>query len=151
MFTLPAVRKSHSGHNPEGWLPKGSLSTPHGIASFLGFMPPGSPKFIPLNDRKNYHRFEDVIGCKWSASIVVAVGQGIKRPGELERFIPGISTKILNERLRKLVAFGVLVRTEHPGLPARVDYDLTEAGMKLGALLNQVRELNLEHQPPNTP
>lgn len=132
----------------EGWLPKGSLSTLRPAARFLGSMAPGTPKFIPLNDRKNYHRFEDVIGCKWSASVVAAIGQGIKRPGELERFIPGISTKILNERLRKLVNFGVLVRTEHPGLPARVDYDLTEAGMKLGILLEQVRQLNLEYQPP---
>ncbi|GAA5121433.1 helix-turn-helix transcriptional regulator [Luteolibacter yonseiensis] len=108
-------------------------------------MPSGKPKFIPLSDRTNYHRFEDVIGCKWSSSVVAAVAQEIKRPGELERFIPGISTKVLNERLRKLVVFGVLVRTEHPGLPAHVDYDLTDSGRKLAALLDQVRQLNLDH------
>lgn len=108
-------------------------------------MPAGKPKFIPLGERTNYHRFEDVIGCKWSSSVVAAVAQEIKRPGELERFIPGISVKVLNERLRKLVDFGVLIRTEHPGLPARVDYDLTDAGKKLAALLDQVRQLNLDH------
>lgn len=108
-------------------------------------MPPGKPKFIPLGDRKNYHRFEDVIGCKWSSSVVAAVAGEVTRPGELERYIPGISTKILNERLRKLVDFGVLTRTEQAGLPARVDYHLTEAGQKLAALLEQVRQLNLEH------
>lgn len=80
-------------------------------------MPPEKPKFIPLAERKNYHRFEDVIGCKWSSSVVAAVAGEVTRPGELERFIPGISTKILNERLRKLVAFGVLTRTEQTGLP----------------------------------
>ena len=108
-------------------------------------MPAGKPKFISLKDRTAYHRFEDVIGCKWSSSVVAAVAQGVKRPGELERFIPGISKKVLNERLRKLVDFGVLTRTEHSGLPARVDYDLTEAGTKLAALLEQVRQLNLDH------
>jgi len=108
-------------------------------------MPPEKPKFIPLAERKNYHRFEDVIGCKWSSSVVAAVAGEVTRPGELERFIPGISTKILNERLRKLVAFGVLTRTEQAGLPARVDYHLTDAGKKLAALLEQVRQLNLEH------
>lgn len=113
-------------------------------------MPSGKPKFIPLADRKNYHRFEDVIGCKWSASIVAAVSGGVTRPGELERFIPGISTKVLNERLRRLVGFGVLLRTEQSGLPARVDYHLTDSGGKLAALLEQVRALNLEHQPPES-
>lgn len=110
-------------------------------------MPPGKPKFIPLVDRTKYHRLEDVIGCKWSSSIVAAVSQGIKRPGELERYIPGISTKVLNERLRKLGDFGILSRTEYPGLPARVDYDLTETGAKLAAILEQVRQLNLDHSP----
>lgn len=107
------------------------------------------PKFIPLGDRTNYHRFEDVIGCKWSSSVVAAVSQEVKRPGELERFIPGISTKVLNERLRRLVDFGVLSRTEHPGLPARVDYNLTESGRKLAIILEQVRLLNLDH--PSSP
>lgn len=108
-------------------------------------MPSGKPKFIPLADRTNYHRFEDVIGCKWSSSVVAAISQGIKRPGELERFIPGISTKVLNERLRKLLAFGVISRTEHPGLPAHVDYDLTDSGRKLATILEEVRQLNLDH------
>lgn len=114
-------------------------------------MSSGTPKFIPLADRRNYHRFEDVIGCKWSSSVIAAIARGVRRPGELERYIPGISTKILNERLRKLVAFGLLTRTEHPGLPARVDYELTEAGGKLAALLEQVRQLNLDHPPSSTP
>ncbi len=111
-------------------------------------MPTKPARFLPLGERNAYHRFEDVIGCKWSALVVAAVSQGVTRPGELERFIPGLSTKVLNERLRKLVAFGVLLRTEQPGLPARVDYTLTASGHKLAALLEQVRRLNLEHPAP---
>lgn len=103
-------------------------------------------RYLPLADRTAYHRFEDVIGCKWSALVVAAVAQGVCRPGALERFVPGISTKVLNERLRKLVAFGVLTRFEHPGLPARVEYTLTDSGRKLAALLDQVRQLNLDHR-----
>lgn len=99
-------------------------------------------KFIPLRERTAYHRLEDVIGCKWSAAVVAAVSQGVRRPGELERYIPGISTKVLGERLRKLTAFGVLHRTEHPGLPARVEYSLTPLGEGLAGILAQVRDLN---------
>ncbi len=100
------------------------------------------PKFIPLRERTAYHRLEDVIGCKWSTAVIAAISQGVKRPGELERYIPGISTKVLTERLRKLTAFGMIVRTEHAGLPARVEYDLTPLGIGLAGILAQLRELN---------
>jgi DNA-binding HxlR family transcriptional regulator len=105
-------------------------------------------KFIPLHERTSYQRLEDVIGCKWSTAVVAAVSQGVKRPGELERYIPGISTKVLNERLRKLVNFGLLKRTEYDGLPARVDYDLTPTGHKLAGILAQLRAFNDEIKPP---
>ena len=106
------------------------------------------PSFIPLKERTSYHRLEDVIGCKWSTAVVAAVSQGVKRPGELERYIPGISTKVLNERLRKLMNFGVLTRTEYEGLPARVDYNLTTTGHKLAGILAQLRAFNDELGTP---
>jgi DNA-binding HxlR family transcriptional regulator len=71
----------------------------------------------------------------------------VRRPGELERYIPGISTKVLNERLRKLLAFGLIDRTEFSGQPARVDYNLTPAGKKLARILEQLRSLNEDHSP----
>lgn len=112
------------------------------------------PRHLPLKERRAYQCLEDVIGCKWSVSVVAAVAQGVKRPGELERFIPGISTKVLNERLRKLMAFGILVRTEHAGLPARVDYDLSPSGKKLAKIVKQIRDLNDQHlmtgRPPES-
>jgi DNA-binding HxlR family transcriptional regulator len=100
---------------------------------------------LTVRERSEYRSLEDVIGCKWSAGVVGAIHRGVQRPGELERFIPGISTKVLNERLRKLLAYGLITRTEHPGLPARVDYSLTPAGQKLAAIIEQIRELNSDH------
>ncbi|HMP74223.1 MAG TPA: helix-turn-helix domain-containing protein [Kiritimatiellia bacterium] len=99
-------------------------------------------KFIPLVERKVYQRLEDVIGCKWSTAVVAAIGEGVKRPGELQRYIPGISTKVLNERLRKLSAFGLIERREFDEKPLHVEYDLTEYGVKLAGLLDEVRKLN---------
>src|ERR1043165_404652 len=103
-------------------------------------MPAKKSRFIPLEERQSYHSFEDIIGCKWSSMVVAAVAGGVTRPGAMERFIPGISTKVLNERLRRLVDFNVLTRTEQSGLPARVDYALTETGQRLAAILDQVRQ-----------
>jgi DNA-binding HxlR family transcriptional regulator len=104
-------------------------------------------KLLSVRERVNYHSLEDVVGCKWSAGVIAAIGAGVTRPGELERYIPGISTKVLNERLRKLLAYGLISRKEFSGLPARVDYDLTSSGRKLARILEQLRELNAEHQP----
>jgi len=109
------------------------------------------PRYLSLAERKSYRRLEDVIGCKWSAAVVAAVDRGVRRPGELERFIPGISTKVLNERLRKLLAYGLLTRTQHPGRIRRVEYDLTATGIKLAAILDQLHDLEEEHAGGRAP
>ena len=66
---------------------------------------------LSLAERDNYRRLEDVVRCKWSAAVVGASQRGVARSGQLERYIPGISTKILNERLRKRVGYGLATRT----------------------------------------
>ena len=55
---------------------------------------------------------------------------GFIAPGQLERFIPGISTKVLTERLRRMLAYGLITRTEYPEFPLRVEYHLTPVGEK---------------------
>jgi DNA-binding HxlR family transcriptional regulator len=87
---------------------------------------------------------EDVLGCKWSWSVLRAVYRGIRRPGQLERSIEGISTKVLNERLKKLVEFGVLEKAEYPEVPPRVEYAFTELGRRFFAILEQIESLERE-------
>jgi hypothetical protein len=67
-------------------------------------------KHLTVAERVTYRSLEDVVGCKWSAAIVAALGRGVHRPGQLERFIPGISTKVLTERLRRMLAYGLITR-----------------------------------------
>jgi DNA-binding HxlR family transcriptional regulator len=102
-------------------------------------------KALSLPERNAYRRLEDVVGCKWSAAVVAAIGRGVTRPGQLERFIPGISTKVLNERLRKLLDYGVIKRTEFPGKVLRVEYQLSTTGRKLKGIIEQLRDLDEEH------
>lgn len=99
-------------------------------------------KFLTLGERSAYRRLEDVIGCKWSTGVLAAIGEGVRRPGELERYIPGISKKILNERLRKLRDFGLIARQEFASRLPHVEYRLTADGEALGRILAQIRELN---------
>ena len=104
------------------------------------------PRHLPLAERTAYRRLEDVVGCKWSAAVLAAIGRGVSRPGQLERFIPGISTKILNERLRKLVDYRLITRTEIAGKVPRTEYALTPTGMKLCAIIESIRDLDEEHE-----
>src|ERR1044072_4416384 len=99
-------------------------------------------RYLSLGERASYRRLEDVVGCKWSAAVLAAIGRGITRPGQLERFIPGISTKVLNERLRKLLDYQLITRREFPGKSLRVEYGLTETGQKLSAIIDQIRDLD---------
>jgi len=103
------------------------------------------PRYLSLKERTAFRRLEDVVGCKWSAAVVAAIARGVTRPGQLERFIPGISTKVLNERLRKLLDYGLITRTEKPGRIPEVQYHLTSTGQKLSAILDQLRQLDEEH------
>ncbi|MDW8344783.1 MAG: helix-turn-helix domain-containing protein [Verrucomicrobiae bacterium] len=105
-------------------------------------------RYLSLPERKSYRRFEDVVGCKWSAAVLAAIGRGVTRPGQLERFIPGISTKVLNERLRKLLDYELITRHELPGKILRVEYRLTPTGQKLVGIIEQLRELDEEHNSP---
>lgn len=103
------------------------------------------PTHLSLPDRNAYRRLEDVVGCKWSTAVLAAIGRGVTRPGQLERFIPGISTKVLNERLRKLLDYQLISRREYVGKVLRVEYRLTATGQRLSAMIEQIRDLDEQH------
>lgn len=90
---------------------------------------------------------EDIVGCKWSLAVLDRVRHGVHRPGALEASLPGLSTKVLNERLRKLVRFGILDRTAYPEVPPRVEYRLTAFGGRLVRVLDDIAALD-EAVPP---
>jgi DNA-binding HxlR family transcriptional regulator len=99
-------------------------------------------KKIPAKSRSSYQKLEDVIGCKWSVSVLTNIGKGINRPGELERSIEGISTKVLSERFRKLMEYGLLEKKTYNELPPRTEYSLTEKGRKLVGIIEQIHVLD---------
>jgi DNA-binding HxlR family transcriptional regulator len=102
-------------------------------------------RHLSLPERQAYRRLEDVVGCKWSAAVLGAIGHGVNRPGQLERFIPGISAKVLGERLRRLLGYELITRHETSGKVMRVEYALTPMGRRLSQIIGQLRELDEEH------
>jgi DNA-binding HxlR family transcriptional regulator len=102
-------------------------------------------KIMPkLNSRRVDTLLEDVIGCRWSFSVLRAVSGGVSRPGVLERHIEGISTKVLSDRLRTFTRAGIFERVQFPEIPPRVEYRLTSFGKEFVSLIKQVEKLQAE-------
>jgi len=97
-----------------------------------------------LNSRRVDMLLEDVIGCRWTISVLRAVAGGVHRPGALERHIKGISTKVLGDRLRHFTRAGIFERLQFPEIPPRVEYRLTGFGKKFLKLLKEVEKLQAE-------
>jgi DNA-binding HxlR family transcriptional regulator len=87
---------------------------------------------------------EDIMGCKWSLTVIQLVRQGIRRPGLMERRIDGLTTKVLNERLRKLTNYKILHRYAYPEIPPRVEYYLTPFSEKFVSILDSLTEFDVE-------
>jgi DNA-binding HxlR family transcriptional regulator len=84
---------------------------------------------------------ENIVGCKWSMAVLGMVQQGIHRPGAMEHALPGLSKKVLNERLKKLVRFGILERQAYAEVPPRVEYRLSPFGKKFARLIRDIEAL----------
>ena len=94
--------------------------------------------------QSSHRKLEDVVGCKWSVSVLISIGDGVNRPGALERHIEGISKKVLAERLRKLTDYKLLVKQTFPEVPPRTEYSITPAGKKLIDIIQQIQFLETE-------
>jgi DNA-binding HxlR family transcriptional regulator len=77
----------------------------------------------------------DVVFSRWTTPILWALNEyGRQRFVELSRRITTISPKVLTQRLRQLERDGLVVRTYHPEVPPRVEYEISELGRSLGPL-----------------
>ncbi|PJJ79370.1 winged helix-turn-helix transcriptional regulator [Mucilaginibacter auburnensis] len=86
----------------------------------------------------------DVIGGKWSMSIIYALFTGKKRFSELERLIPNINTRMLVKELKNMEANGIVTRQVFATVPPTVEYTLTTKGEKLQPSINELHKWGLE-------
>lgn len=87
---------------------------------------------------------ESIVGCKWSITVLSLVRTGVRRPGAMERAVDGLSAKVLNERLTKLVRFGILEKQTFAEVPPHVEYHITAFGNRFAKLLDEVDRLEQE-------
>lgn len=87
---------------------------------------------------------EPIYGCKWSLTVYALLANDINRPGEMVRNVEGLTTKVLNECLRKNVEFGIIERVAFNEVPPRVEYVVTPFGRKFIRILDELEKLQEE-------
>jgi len=85
-----------------------------------------------------FHRAVELIGKRWTGAIISVLLNGPRRFNELMSAIPGISDRLLTERLRELETEELIVRRVEAGSPVRVVYELTCAGAELKAPIDSL-------------
>ncbi|GFD91181.1 helix-turn-helix transcriptional regulator [Alteromonas sp. McT4-15] len=84
---------------------------------------------------------ETIYGCKWSLTVYQLLANGVNRPGEMVRSVEGLSTKVLNQCLKRNLDFGILKKQVYHELPPRVEYEVTPFGERFLSVLEQIEAL----------
>ena len=75
-----------------------------------------------------YERAMAVLGKRWTGLIIRALLDGTCRFNGISAFVPGLSDRLLSERLKELEGEGILARNVYPETPVRIEYRLTPKG-----------------------
>ncbi|MFI0775653.1 winged helix-turn-helix transcriptional regulator [Streptomyces sp. NPDC021212] len=92
-------------------------------------------------------RVFELFGKRWTGLIVAVLTEQAAYFADLRRAIPGISERMLSDRLTELAAAGLVVREVDAGPPLRVAYRLTEAGKALEPALKELGRWAEDHLP----
>ena len=78
-----------------------------------------------------YQRVVDIVGKRWTALMLRALISGPRRFKEIKDYVPGLSDRLLSERLQELEEAGIVERRVLPHRPVLVEYALTAKGADL--------------------
>jgi DNA-binding HxlR family transcriptional regulator len=78
-----------------------------------------------------FHHAVELIGRRWSGAIISSMMTQSRCFNEFLAAVPGLSDRLLTERLRELESEGLVRRTVITGPPIRVSYELTPSGKDL--------------------
>ncbi|WP_318614797.1 helix-turn-helix domain-containing protein [Sporosarcina sp. YIM B06819] len=102
---------------------------------------------VTPNICNNFHDTIEFIGKRWTGIIIYTLMSGPKRFHEIVESIPGISDRLLTERLNELVKEGLVTKKQLDSSTKKVEYELTPSGMALKDVLIAIR--NWVEQRPN--
>lgn len=80
----------------------------------------------------------NILGGAWAPNIIWYLSEAPRRFSELKSDIPGVSAKMLTQRLKEMQEHGVVARTVKPTSPPSVEYALTDLGLELVPAINAI-------------
>ncbi|MDN3582967.1 winged helix-turn-helix transcriptional regulator [Mucilaginibacter flavus] len=87
-----------------------------------------------------------VIGGKWKLPIINSICNGNKRFREIERSIPGITTRMLSRELKEMEMNKLIIRKVTPTSPVLVEYESTEYCRTFSPVIIAMIEWGLAHR-----
>ena len=88
----------------------------------------------------------DLIDGKWKGVILFHLQAGTQRFGELRRRMPGITQRMLTKQLRALEDDRLVIRKVYAEVPPRVDYELSETGLRLRPVIDALQAWGEDHR-----
>lgn len=88
----------------------------------------------------------DLIDGKWKGVILYHLQGGRLRFGELRKRLPGITQRMLTKQLRALEEDDLITRKVYAEVPPRVDYELSETGLRLRPVIDALKAWGEDHR-----
>ncbi|MCA1838757.1 MAG: winged helix-turn-helix transcriptional regulator [Actinomycetota bacterium] len=96
-----------------------------------------------------FHKTMEIVGRRWTGAIIRAMVSGHQRFNDISSAVPGLSDRLLSERLKELEAEGIVDRIVIPDTPVKVEYHLTVKGQGLEPVLMKAAEWAQKWLPPH--
>jgi DNA-binding HxlR family transcriptional regulator len=103
----------------------------------------------PRNQKDEVRALQDtiyVIGGKWKLPIINSICNGNHRFREIERSIPGITTRMLSRELKEMEANQLIKRTVTPSSPVAVEYTATAYCRSFGDIILEMIKWGKNHR-----
>lgn len=86
------------------------------------------------------------IGGKWRLPIINSICNGNRRFREIERSIPGITTRMLSKELKEMEMNKLVKRTVYSDMPVSVEYEPTEYCKSFGDIIQEMIDWGRSHR-----
>jgi len=88
---------------------------------------------------------QNILSGRWKYFILWYLKSGTRRFGDIQHFLGGLSQGSLTKQLKELEKDGVVHRKVYPEVPPKVEYSLTEKGVRLLPILEQMEAFGKEY------
>lgn len=103
----------------------------------------------PRNQQEEIQALQDtlyVLGGKWKLPIINSICNGNKRFRDIERSIPGITTRMLSKELKEMTANQLIKRTVIDDTPVAIEYTSTEYCRSFGDIILEMIKWGKQHR-----